>query len=166
VFKKQFTALLFIFIHALPLANAIGLFISQWKIKLELVKRLETKSLHTISIPKKQVIWIDDNKELLVKNQLFDVKQVVAETDEIITVTGLYDNEEDAIWNKVDHANNPFGDKQNLITNFLQQQLAVQQHVEFEFNKFNIYSTMKRNSVQSFSLLNLVFDKDKPPCVI
>lgn len=151
---------------AIPFAKAIELFVCHWQIKMEMKNKLEDSSLLVITLSKRSIIWLEKQHELIVNNQLFDVKQIVDESSEHITISGLYDKTEDAIWQKIDKANSPFSKKQHLISGFLKQLISNHNGLLFEFkfckNNANTYNLF----YQQGRLLHLSFNKDKPPAVV
>ncbi len=59
-------------------------------------ERLEKEMLHTIVIPKEEVIWFKYNKEIRVGDNLFDVKSY-SESMGLVSFIGLFDTEETAL---------------------------------------------------------------------
>ena len=64
-------------------------------------RQLEIKMLHTITLAKNDVYWLKDGKEIIINGRMFDVKSFQHAGDDKISFTGLYDDEETALVNKV-----------------------------------------------------------------
>lgn len=63
-------------------------------------ERLENVSLKSIIIEKDSFTWVENNKEIKINGKLFDVKSYYVVADKIV-FSGLYDEDEDAIDEKV-----------------------------------------------------------------
>lgn len=63
-------------------------------------ERLENVSLKSIIIEKDSFTWVEKNKEIKINGKLFDVKSYYVVADKIV-FSGLYDEDEDAIDEKV-----------------------------------------------------------------
>jgi hypothetical protein len=98
---KKITALLFTLLGFAPLLFIIITSIKQQEIQQSMNRQLETKMLHTITIAKKDVRWLKDGKELLINGRMFDVKNFQSAGNDKISFTGLYDDDETALVNKV-----------------------------------------------------------------
>lgn len=149
---------------AMPLFNALSLFVKQWQLKIEMVHQLENTKLQEITVPCNEVIWVEKNKEILVYGQLFDIKTIKHQSSESITVTGLYDNEENEIWQKVDKANNPYNEKQNSLIVHLKQCIGKTQFYDVVFNTINNQNIKLGTYASQFLPFEFVHENDKPPC--
>jgi hypothetical protein len=96
----------------------------QHGIKEEMEEQLEAKNLTTIKVHKNSIQWIEDDKEILVNNQMFDVKSIEQNNDTLI-ITGLFDYAEkeikqklSSLLNKKNTTHNPL---QKIIDSFSQQ---------------------------------------------
>lgn len=63
-------------------------------------ERLENVSLKSIIIEKDSFTWVENNKEIKINGKLFDVKSYYVVADKIV-FSGLYDEDEDAMDEKV-----------------------------------------------------------------
>ncbi len=63
-------------------------------------KELEKGSLVTITVNKTNFNWVDVEKEIRVEGRMFDVKSYRYEND-VVLVTGLFDDEETALVNRM-----------------------------------------------------------------
>lgn len=63
-------------------------------------EKLETGLLHTITLPENEIVWVKKNKEIRIDNELFDIKSILKENNEII-ITGVFDHEETEIEQKL-----------------------------------------------------------------
>ena len=59
-------------------------------------EKLEKEFLHTITVPKEEVVWSKYNKEIIVGDKLFDVKSF-SEKGGLYFFIGLFDAEETAL---------------------------------------------------------------------
>jgi hypothetical protein len=90
---------LLLFVTVIPALILSSFWIKQYVIQYQMEKRLETTMLHTIILNKAAVKWIRQEKEVEINGRLFDVKKI-STTDNIITITGLFDEEEQLLENK------------------------------------------------------------------
>jgi hypothetical protein len=86
----------FFLLMLLPVCWFAALQIQQHVVQQEMLERLERAELETLSIPVASLIWYKKNKEILVNNQLFDVKSIRV-VDGIAEIRGLFDIKENAI---------------------------------------------------------------------
>ena len=76
--------------HLLQLKESIA--------KREAQKNMKICPLQTIRLKKRNVAWVEAEKEILIDGQLFDIKEI-RETKTEITVTGIFDKEETFLQN-------------------------------------------------------------------
>jgi hypothetical protein len=98
---KKITALLFTLLGFAPLLFIVITHIKQQEIRHNMNQQLESKMLHTITLSKNDLHWLKDGKELLVNGRMFDVKSFKAVGAGEISFTGLYDDDETALVNKM-----------------------------------------------------------------
>lgn len=90
--KRFVVAVIMLIIISTPLI----LFIS-WKVERQLVRhkmmiKLQHAQLTTIEVPESQVIWYEEEKEIIVDGKMFDVKSWERKTGTVnISFTGLFD---------------------------------------------------------------------------
>lgn len=97
--RRYFTAIVLLCLVALPALLAVKFIIDTHVAELKIAEQLEVAKCCTCSFSKQQIQWVKKGKELLVNGKLFDVKKFTESTDSL-TVTGLFDNEEDALQEK------------------------------------------------------------------
>ena len=68
-------------------------------------ERMEKHALHTLQIKAKDFRWVKAEKEILVDGKMFDVHSYTAHQN-MVTVRGLFDEEETAINNLLSGQNN------------------------------------------------------------
>lgn len=78
----------------MPLFLGIGFLLQQQWIKHEMKEALEKKQLTTIQLKHSEIIWYEENEELLIGNEKFDVKEWDIDKNGIATVKGLFDTDE------------------------------------------------------------------------
>ena len=119
--KKILAASMLVSLTA-PIFFLIAFFIQQQHIRHEMKEKLEYGSLQTIAIKKSEFEWFKKDKEIIIEGQLFDVKSIVINKNEII-VTGLFDADEDElekVFSSVIHQeNNETAPINKLILKFL-----------------------------------------------
>jgi len=100
----------------LPLVFAAFVQISETTIRHQMEEELEQKNLVTVHVHASQVVWTDRGKEAIVNGHMFDVKNYTTNGDHI-KLTGLFDNDEDALFAQIDdhQKNNTDGTSDTLI---------------------------------------------------
>jgi hypothetical protein len=98
---QKITALLFTLLGFAPLLFIIITHIKQQEIRHNMKHQLELKMLQTITLSINDVHWIREGKEILINGRMFDVKSFKAAGTDEISFTGLYDEEETALVNKM-----------------------------------------------------------------
>jgi hypothetical protein len=98
---KKISASLFILLGFTPLLFIIYTSIKQQEIRQNMKRQLEIKMLHTITLAKKDIHWLKDGKELLINGRMFDVKKIGPAGDGKIIFSGLYDDDETVLVNKM-----------------------------------------------------------------
>jgi hypothetical protein len=98
---NKIAASLFTLLGFAPLLFIIITSAKQQEIRHSMNRQLESKMLHTITLSKKNVHWQRDGKELIINGRMFDVKNFQYAGDDKISFTGLYDEDETALINKI-----------------------------------------------------------------
>lgn len=88
-----------------PLFFALFFRLQQHRIRHEMEERLQAHLLHSITILDNNVQWLEKGKEILVDGRMFDIKSYKYENN-IYTFTGLFDNEETALVNRLKETQN------------------------------------------------------------
>ncbi|HRX94014.1 MAG TPA: hypothetical protein P5158_07865 [Chitinophagaceae bacterium] len=101
--RLSILACLFFLISSVPLLYPSFLQVNQLLVRWSVHERLEKEAIETIELSADNIVWIRYNKEIRINNRLFDVKSITCENDSCI-VTGIYDDKEDEIINKI-HTN-------------------------------------------------------------
>lgn len=118
---KQIIALLFLLIAAVPLFFSMKFIVQEGLLHQAVEKKMKSVELQTITIAKKDIVWIKAGKEILLDDKFFDVKQFHIK-DEMVTLTGYFDTEEDELVSSYkkqtekNNRNNPFN---NSVVKFL-----------------------------------------------
>jgi hypothetical protein len=99
--NKKITASLFTLLLAAPLLFILFCHFRQQEIRHSMKRQLEDKMLHTITLDKTEVYWMKDGKEILINGRMFDVKSFRQSGSGKIIFTGLYDDDETALVNKI-----------------------------------------------------------------
>ena len=98
---NKITAFLFTLLGFAPLLFIILAGIKQKEIQHHMKKQLESKMLHTITLENCDVFWVKKGKEILVNGRMFDIKSSKPIGNDKIIFTGLYDDDETALVNKM-----------------------------------------------------------------
>jgi hypothetical protein len=61
-------------------------------------EELENRELETIILSTKNIQWIEEDKELLIGDHLFDVNKIIKLGEDSVWVEGLFDFKEDALY--------------------------------------------------------------------
>ena len=91
------TAFTFLLLTALPVSFAVCLLTTQAYIKHQMKRELKYRQLETIILDKADIEWVEEDRELLFNDHMFDVKSMVARADGKIEIKGLYDEAEDKL---------------------------------------------------------------------
>jgi hypothetical protein len=131
--KQKITSSLFMALFLMPILLCGYFLWQQHSIKEEMEERLESQELTTLSILKKDVQWVKVGKELIINDEMFDVKSI-KEEGEMLHIKGLYDVAEKTIKQKIalllhqkNDANSPLG---KLITQFFNPIICVENKLE------------------------------------
>ncbi len=90
---KTITAACFFIGLCVPMLSPVLLQIKQLHVQHEMLEKLEKEQLIRIRVKTNNIQWVKPNKECVVGNEMFDVKKIVVDGDELI-LTGLYDAKE------------------------------------------------------------------------
>lgn len=129
---KKVIALTFLMVMVMPMLIILMLLFQQRHVIHKMKEKLESELLHTITLNKKDIHWVKQDKEILVANELFDVK-TIKEENERVHFTGLFDHEETTIEKSLGDLSGKSGE--NQLTP-LSQLLSLLQQVFY--NSFNI----------------------------
>lgn len=126
---KKILAFSMLLLVVAPLFFFIGFLVKREIIYHEMMEKLESASLHTITIRLADVNWTKKNKEVMIDGKLFDVKYVEI-IDNKINLTGLFDDEETKLEKKISTA---FQSNKNQQAPF--SQLKLKFIFNFYFNE-------------------------------
>jgi len=144
---KKVIAFSFLVVMIMPMLIILMLLLQQRHVIHKMKEKLESESLHTITLNKKDINWVKQDKEILVGNELFDVKTIKEENDRV-HFTGLFDHEETTIEKSLGDLSGKSGE--NQLTP-LSQLLSLLQHVFY--NSLNI-------TVQTMETVSLKIESD------
>lgn len=96
---KKIIAFVFILIMSIPVCLSVNFILEQALIEEESEEKMNSVVLQKVSIAKADIVWVKRGKEILVNDQLFDIKYAESKND-IITFTGYFDNEETEVVKK------------------------------------------------------------------
>lgn len=102
---RKIIAGFFLSVLAVPVCWFFIMQVRQLKVQDEMIEKLEKECLETIRVLPGQVQWYIQNKEIIVNNRLFDVKEFTI-VQGVYVFKGLFDTKETAIKKAVSDANN------------------------------------------------------------
>ena len=98
--KKHIVAIYLLAIICYPGLLFLYLQASKIIVRYEMLEKLEREQLTEITLPKKDVVWFEQDKEIVVDNRMFDVKSSIDKNDSIV-FKGLFDEKETLLKKRV-----------------------------------------------------------------
>lgn len=92
-FIRTITAICLLIGFGLPMLSPVVLQLKQLDLQYEMLEELEKHSLINIRVKANDIQWLKAKKECIVGNDMFDVKRIKVDGDELV-LTGLYDVKE------------------------------------------------------------------------
>jgi hypothetical protein len=126
--KKNISVLLMLLL-TLPMLVSLCIEVKIKWVQHEVLEKMEQTHLHVIKVDSNQVQWKIKNKELIIGDQLFDVKYAVYEGGKI-NFYGLFDREEARLENIIEKnmSGNESSKEIKKITRFLLQLQFLKTH--------------------------------------
>ena len=93
---KKITAFFLLLVGAMPFLFTLFFLCKQQIIRHEMKEKLEEELLHTISVPKDEVVWVKYSQEIIVEDKMFDIKSF-SEKNGVYFFIGLFDAEETSL---------------------------------------------------------------------
>ena len=93
---KKIVAGAMLLLVSVPLFFTVVFLLKQHLVQYRMFEKIEQGCVSTYSFSTGDLQWLKKGKELLIKGKLFDVKTYTI-TDDFITVTGLFDEEEELL---------------------------------------------------------------------
>jgi hypothetical protein len=109
-----------------PVAYFLYFQVSQQQIRRQMKDKLELSEARVLHLRSSDIHWIREEKELSINDKLFDVRSLKVEANGDITVSGLFDDAETLLVDRLEknqENNNDPGGKQ--LTKFFQLLLIV-----------------------------------------
>ena len=91
------TAFTFLLLTALPVSFAVCLLARQAYIKNQMKQELKYSQLESVILDKADIQWVEEDRELLINDHMFDVESMAVRPDGKIEIKGLYDEAEDKL---------------------------------------------------------------------
>jgi len=91
--QKRIIALLCLLIVAIPVLLSLKFIVQESMIMQEVDEKLNTEALQSVTVAKKDIIWVKADREILLGDELFDIKYNESKNDSII-FTGFFDSKE------------------------------------------------------------------------
>lgn len=111
--SKTILTSLLLAVFCLPLLSPIYLQLQQQYTRWQMRESLEKKELVKVYISPSAIQWIRDGKECVINGEMFDVKEMHSFKNQIV-LTGLYDQKEKAIKNKLSNQTQSQQDSKNI----------------------------------------------------
>lgn len=102
---RKIAGILLLLLGCVPLFLAVFFHIQQHRIRYEMKEQLQAQILHSITVLENNVHWLEKGKEIFVDGQMFDIQSYKYENN-VYTFTGLFDNEETALVNRLRETQN------------------------------------------------------------
>ena len=121
---KLISTILLLVLVMEPVIYPFALQMRQRSIQHKMKERLEDGMLHSITLAKSELRWVKPGKEIVLGENMFDIKTMIDQGNGILLITGIYDYEETAVvghMKKKQQDDNTNGNKQ-LIQVFLLMQ--------------------------------------------
>ena len=93
---RTITAICLLIGFSLPMLSPVILQLKQIHVQHEMLEKLEREQLISIRVKASTIHWVKPIKECLVGTEMFDVKKIVVDGDDLV-LTGLYDAKEKAL---------------------------------------------------------------------
>ncbi len=93
---RPITAAVLFVCMLVPLLTPVYLQLKQLHIQHEMLEKLEKAELLSIRVKADNIQWVKPGKECVIGNEMFDVKRIKHEGDDLV-LTGLYDAKEKAL---------------------------------------------------------------------
>jgi hypothetical protein len=123
---RHIGALVFLGIVSLPQFLIVGLLGLQVYVRHRLEERFEKEAAVSLVIPAGELVWVKPGREILVENQMFDIKAIRYEGGQAL-LTGIFDHQETRIMHLLKQQGDPVKKNLPLVQLFawLQQFVAI-----------------------------------------
>lgn len=92
-FIRTITATCLLIGFSLPMLSPVVLQLKQLRVQHEMLEKLEKQQLISIRVKAAAVKWVKPKKECVLGTEMFDVKKITIDGDELVLI-GLYDAKE------------------------------------------------------------------------
>ncbi|MEJ8841150.1 hypothetical protein WG954_02070 [Lacibacter sp. H375] len=92
-FIRTITAICLLIGFSLPMFSPVVLQLKQLHVQHKMLEKLEKEQLFSVRVKASTVHWVKPKKECVLGTEMFDVKKIVVDGDDLI-LTGLYDAKE------------------------------------------------------------------------
>lgn len=92
-FIRTITAICLLIGFSLPMLSPVVLQLKQLHLQHEMLEKLEKQQLISVRVKAATVEWVKPKKECVLGTEMFDVKKIIIDGDDLI-LTGLYDAKE------------------------------------------------------------------------
>ncbi|MEJ8817858.1 hypothetical protein [Lacibacter sp. H407] len=92
-FIRTITAACLLIGLCVPMLSPVILQLKQLHVQHEMLEKLEKQELISIRVKTNSIHWVKPKKECVLGTEMFDVKKIVVDGDELV-LTGLYDAKE------------------------------------------------------------------------
>ena len=117
--KKIITALGLILLLTIPICLSVVFIVKQKVLQTNIQSRFGKELIQTITVTKKNIVWVKKEKEIIIEGKYFDVMYYNISGDDVV-LTGFYDNKEDKLVKEIKKLI-----RQKKATNSSANQLAI-----------------------------------------
>jgi len=122
--KRKIATYSLLLIVSAPLYFAFSFELHQRSIQRKMKEELAEKMLQTITLNNAQFHWVREKREIVINDQLFDVKSYSFNDDGSVVITGLFDKEETSLVQTFQKSQQRSGAEKQLAQ-FFQMQLSM-----------------------------------------
>lgn len=122
---KLISTILLLVLTAVPVIYLFVFQAHQRSIRHQMEERLEDGMLHTMTIPKNELRWVKPGKEIIVGENMFDIKSITDQGNGILLVTGIYDYEESSLVLHMKKSQEEENSKGNKLVQLIQLMVTI-----------------------------------------
>jgi len=143
---KHIISCFLLILAAMPLIYILFARVYQELIRHKMKERLEAQVLQTVTIPENEVLWVKDEKEILINGRMFDIRSTHSQSG-VYVFSGLFDNDETQLLKKLQKDQQSSNSENKLLVHLFQFLQSCYQNQQSEpvfcenMNFDNLFST-------------------------
>jgi hypothetical protein len=122
---KLISTILLLVLTAVPVTYLFVFQAHQHSIRQRMEERLENEMLHTLVIPKNELRWVKPGKEIILGENMFDIKTMTDQGNGMLLVTGIYDYEETSLVLQMNKSQDQENSKGNKLVQLVQLMVTI-----------------------------------------